>query len=290
MTYTLTTWALWLIAAALIGLVVGWLLGRIGHGGSSATADDPAADEPATEPPAPIATLNGPDPAALQRRIAELEAQVAVNAAAVTQLDAARADAARWRDEAQRAKAAPIAAVAPAPAPAPEPVVAAVPMNGDFAALVADRDKWMATAVDVERQASELRVRLWNAEAMLVDLRAELKEREAAARPVVIRTPAVERPAGTLIPPPGIELDDLTTVEGIGPRIAELCRAEGYDTWEKLAAASVADLQRMLEAAGPRFTVHDPSSWPEQAALLAAGEWEAFEQLAASIQRGTGEE
>ena len=81
-----------------------------------------------------------------------------------------------------------------------------------------------------------------------------------------------------------IKLDDLTVVEGIGPKIAELCSGIGVGTWQGLAGADVADLQSMLDAAGSRFQMHKPASWPQQAALLAAGEWAEFKALTDSLR------
>lgn len=73
--------------------------------------------------------------------------------------------------------------------------------------------------------------------------------------------------------------DDLTVIEGIGPKVAELCSGIGITTWDDLAATEVSLLRTMLHDAGPRFRTHDPSSWPEQARLLADGRWEEFQVL-----------
>lgn len=67
--------------------------------------------------------------------------------------------------------------------------------------------------------------------------------------------------------------DDLTRLEGIGPKICALLHAAGIHTFEQLAAASVARLAEILRAAGPRFRMHDPASWPSQARLAAEGRW-----------------
>ena len=83
-----------------------------------------------------------------------------------------------------------------------------------------------------------------------------------------------------------ITLDDLTVVEGIGPKIAELCGGIGITTWQQLADADVADLQSMLDAAGSRFQVHRPASWPQQASLLTSGKWDDFADFTASLARG----
>ena len=64
--------------------------------------------------------------------------------------------------------------------------------------------------------------------------------------------------------------DDLTRVRGIGPGIAAVLEAAGITTWGQLAATDAAALQSILDEAGPRYLGHDPSTWPAQAAELAA--------------------
>ncbi len=66
--------------------------------------------------------------------------------------------------------------------------------------------------------------------------------------------------------------DDLTVIRGIGPKLQEMLRAEGIETLEQLAEAEVAGLQAMLDKAGRRYQIHDPSTWPEQAKAVLAGE------------------
>ncbi|MGL5929213.1 MAG: hypothetical protein ACRCY8_09765, partial [Dermatophilaceae bacterium] len=83
-----------------------------------------------------------------------------------------------------------------------------------------------------------------------------------------------------------LQADDLTAVEGIGPKIRDLIHATGVRTWRALSRTEVAALQQMLDAAGPRFRVHNPGTWPRQAGLLADGRWEEFKQLKASLRGG----
>jgi len=76
-----------------------------------------------------------------------------------------------------------------------------------------------------------------------------------------------------------VKSNDLTLVDGIGPKIAELCTGIGVITWQALAHTEVVALQSMLDAAGSRYKMHDPSTWPTQAAFLAAGDWEGFRRF-----------
>ena len=80
--------------------------------------------------------------------------------------------------------------------------------------------------------------------------------------------------------------DDLTAIEGIGPKIAELLHAAGITNFKQLAEANVVDIETVLKAAGSRYAMANPGTWPEQSALLAAGKHEEFEKLAAELDGG----
>jgi predicted flap endonuclease-1-like 5' DNA nuclease len=83
-----------------------------------------------------------------------------------------------------------------------------------------------------------------------------------------------------------IALDDLKVIDGIGPKIESLCHGIGIITWFDLSTTEVSLLRTMLADAGSRYRVHDPSTWPEQAALLAAGRWTDFKALTDGLRGG----
>lgn len=85
---------------------------------------------------------------------------------------------------------------------------------------------------------------------------------------------------------PEVTPDDLTVIQGIGPKVAELCSGIGITTWNDLAATEVSLLRTMLHDAGPRFRTHDPSTWPQQARLLADGRWDEFRALSQELAEG----
>lgn len=70
------------------------------------------------------------------------------------------------------------------------------------------------------------------------------------------------------------KLDDLKIIEGVGPKIETLLKDGGISTWAELAVAPVDRLKEILDAAGPRYQIHDPSTWPAQARFAAEGKWE----------------
>ncbi len=80
--------------------------------------------------------------------------------------------------------------------------------------------------------------------------------------------------------------DDLTKIEGIGPKISELLKNAGITTFEALAKSKVATLKSILEAAGPRYQIHNPSTWAEQSALAAKGDWAKLEKLQVELNAG----
>ena len=80
--------------------------------------------------------------------------------------------------------------------------------------------------------------------------------------------------------------DDLTKIEGIGPKIAGLLKDGGITSFAKLSKSNFAKIKKILVAAGPRYQMHDPASWPKQAGLAAAGKWKELEKLQDELDGG----
>ena len=111
----------------------------------------------------------------------------------------------------------------------------------------------------------------------------EMAESELEAEPET--EPEVEPDLGA--PEPPAEPDDLTRIEGIGPKLSSVLQEAGILTYAQLAEASPDALKDILEAADPRLLrLAHPASWPEQAALAATGEWEALDALKGTLKRG----
>ncbi len=75
-------------------------------------------------------------------------------------------------------------------------------------------------------------------------------------------------------------------IEGVGPKIEKLLAERDITTFEALAKAEISVLKEILDAAGPRYKMHDPTTWSEQAQLAANGEWEKLEQLKDELKGG----
>lgn len=79
---------------------------------------------------------------------------------------------------------------------------------------------------------------------------------------------------------------DLQLIEGIGPKIAATLIEHGINDLGQLAETPVERLREILTAAGGRFRLADPGTWPHQAALGAAGDWAALTQLQTQLKAG----
>jgi len=80
--------------------------------------------------------------------------------------------------------------------------------------------------------------------------------------------------------------DDLTKVEGIGPKIKGLLNDDGIWTWKKLSETKPSHIKKILDKAGPRYKVHNPGSWPKQAGMAARGEWDKLKKWQDSHKGG----
>ncbi len=70
--------------------------------------------------------------------------------------------------------------------------------------------------------------------------------------------------------------------------IQDILRDAGIATFEALAATSAERLATILADADFRAPV-DPATWPEQAALAAAGRWAELSELQRRLRGGRGE-
>ncbi len=80
--------------------------------------------------------------------------------------------------------------------------------------------------------------------------------------------------------------DNLEIIEGIGPKIAKVLVDGGISTFALLAAAKADDVTAMLKASGGRFSLANPASWAEQAALLRDGKMAEFKALTDALVGG----
>jgi len=78
--------------------------------------------------------------------------------------------------------------------------------------------------------------------------------------------------------------DDLTLIEGIGPKINSIMHAAGVHTFADMAALDADKLRGIITAAGLRLA--DTTTWPMQAKLAAEGKSEELKAFQDSLKGG----
>jgi hypothetical protein len=79
--------------------------------------------------------------------------------------------------------------------------------------------------------------------------------------------------------------DDLTRIEGIGPKISGLLQQAGISSFAQLAGTNVDRLQKIIADAN-LTALADPGTWPAQAKLAAEGQWERLDALQEELKGG----
>ena len=118
-----------------------------------------------------------------------------------------------------------------------------------------------------------------------LDIFSEIKEQLSAAEEPESPKNESAKSSGTVA-----QKDNLKKIEGIGPKIEELFNNEGIYTFSDLAASDASKLKDILNAAGSRYQMHDPTSWPMQAELAAAGKWDELKDWQDNAKGGKIEE
>jgi len=83
-----------------------------------------------------------------------------------------------------------------------------------------------------------------------------------------------------------IHKDNLKKIEGIGPKIEQLLYNAGVYTWEALSQTSADFIKKLLNDAGPRYKMHNPATWPQQAKMAAQGKWDALKKWQDELKGG----
>ncbi len=110
------------------------------------------------------------------------------------------------------------------------------------------------------------------------------EEESPEAETVAEEDDVAEEVAEPTEPETSVEPDDLTKMEGIGPKISGILQEKGIKTYSQLANTSVEELKQILTDA--KIKIAHPDTWPEQAALAAAGNWDALEKLQDELHGG----
>jgi large subunit ribosomal protein L27 len=116
---------------------------------------------------------------------------------------------------------------------------------------------------------------------------APLKAAKPVAAPAPVpEAPAAEAPAAKAKATSKVKQDDLKIIEGVGPKIEQLLHDAGITTWALMAEASADRIREILAEAGSRYQMHDPSTWPAQAAMAQEGKWDELKEYQDRLDGG----
>ena len=258
MLYTLGIVFVWFVLAFVLGAVVGWFVHRVVRRSPASLSPQvsPARNEAGGDTAESSASMQ-----ALRAELKELKSRVVALEPVEFERDRLRRELAELR--AIRASELKIAVSKPIRTPPPP---------DDVSALRDERNQLRAL---LGRHEATIGI-----QAATID---RLQSHVDSASQGAPRPPDVE--IGRSMLGTAIQLDDLTVVVGIDTEIADLCRQHEITTWWGLANTDVRVLRSMLEAAGHSAEQHDPSSWPQQARLLAHGSWQQFVNLTNRLPR-----
>ncbi len=112
--------------------------------------------------------------------------------------------------------------------------------------------------------------------------------------PVTREAPAAPAPAPAAVVAPSPEAApaayDLTALDGIGPKTAEALHEAGVTSFAQLAEMTPAALRDLMAAAHVRIVGDSIDTWPAQAKLAAAGDWDGMAAWIAAHKRSGGDD
>jgi ribosomal protein L19 len=80
--------------------------------------------------------------------------------------------------------------------------------------------------------------------------------------------------------------DDLTIIEGIGPKAAEVLINNGINTFALLASTPADTIKEFLASAEAKVQHLDPTTWAQQSQLAADGKFDELETLKGELNNG----
>lgn len=132
-----------------------------------------------------------------------------------------------------------------------------------------------------------IKKRIDNLQQLIEEKKYELAQYRTLTN-TTVDSPIATNAHKTVYPPisPDHAPDDLKVIEGIGPKIEEILNKEGIHTYEQLMETPLLRIASFLKKAGPRYQLHDPSTWPQQAGLAKQQKWEELERLKLKLISG----
>ncbi|WP_457630450.1 helix-hairpin-helix domain-containing protein [Oceanithermus sp.] len=149
--------------------------------------------------------------------------------------------------------------------------------------------------LEEQERAKQFQLKITKLEDESVKLHAAVRELEARLDKTINERDAALQELQALKAQPTAEPaaaaepeahDDLKKIEGIGPKIESLLNQAGIKSFAALARTPVEKLREILQAAGSRFRLADPTTWPRQAKMAAEERWNELQDYQDALNGG----
>ncbi len=111
-------------------------------------------------------------------------------------------------------------------------------------------------------------------------VKEEPAKEEAAPAEASTEEPAPKKPAKK------VKEDDLKIIEGVGPKLESILKEAGITDLKVLSESDPEKLNEILESAGNRYKMFNPTTWPKQATLAVEGKWEELQEYQERLDGG----
>lgn len=146
------------------------------------------------------------------------------------------------------------------------------------AVLLKERDVLMKERTALEDETNKLKIKLDSCQREKLALMDEIK---------ALKDSNFDAKAASGVFGRKIVQDDLKIIEGIGEKIEFILKGRGIDTWLKLSNANDVEIKDILLAdGGPKYSIHEPKTWPKQALLAFEGKWVELKKYQEELNAG----
>ena len=136
---------------------------------------------------------------------------------------------------------------------------------------------------DMEGKLDECKAKRASLDSEVTMVRGQMEELKAQIASESDKKPTSKKKTKKSSTP---DQDDFKVIEGVGPKIEQLLKEGGFETWRSLSYASVEDIKAVLDKAGSRYRLADPSTWPKQAEMAADGRWDDLKEYMDFLHKG----
>ena len=130
----------------------------------------------------------------------------------------------------------------------------------------------------IAKKVTDAKVRV----SKIADKVADVEVKTKAPKKAISKTTAKKATAKKVV----ATKSDLKVIEGIGPKLESILNEGGILTFEQLANTKPGIVKAILDSAGPRYKMHVPTTWANQAKLAAAGKMDELKTLQAELKGG----